>query len=48
MAARNLSTLCCLSPCHLPEQAALKLQGDLRQVIDKYAEASELLLYRRP
>ncbi|MCL4408739.1 MAG: helix-turn-helix domain-containing protein [Gammaproteobacteria bacterium] len=37
-----------LKPMYLPEQAALKLQGELRQVIDKYAEASELLYTDAP
>ncbi|RUO20156.1 helix-turn-helix domain-containing protein [Aliidiomarina haloalkalitolerans] len=37
-----------LKPMHLPEQAARKLQDELRQVIDKYAEASELLYADAP
>ncbi|MCH8500763.1 MAG: helix-turn-helix transcriptional regulator [Aliidiomarina sp.] len=37
-----------LKPLHLPEHAARKLQDELRQVIDKYAEASELLFADAP
>lgn len=37
-----------LKPMHLPEPTARKLQQELRQVIDKYAEASELLFANQP